>query len=230
MEKQQAIFCWSGGKDSAYCLHKVNTENRLDVRYLVTTMNDDFKGISMHGVSEELLDLQAESIGIPLIKVRVTEGSNKEYEKQMEIAFLKAKSEGITMVIFGDLFLEDLRIYRENQLAVLGMIAIFPLWKIDTLSIVNDFISQGFKTIICCCNNKYLSEEWAGKAIDKTFMDELPAHVDPCGENGEYHSFCYDGPVFKKKIEFTIGEKVCKELTKSNITGHYWFCDLTAKE
>ena len=230
MYKKQAIFCWSGGKDSAYCLHKVLEENQFDVRYLLTTMNNDFKGISMHGVREELLDMQAASTGIPLLKVRVTEGTNREYEEKMGIAFLKAKSEGIAYVIFGDIFLEDLREYRENQLAALGMEAVFPLWKIDTKIMLEDFINQGFKTILCCTNDKYLGEEWVGKSIDSSFLHALPLQVDPCGENGEYHSFCYDGPVFKQKIEITIGQKVWKELTKSNCTGRYWFCDIMAKE
>ncbi|MDD4971721.1 MAG: diphthine--ammonia ligase [Paludibacter sp.] len=228
MKKLKAIVCWSGGKDSAFCLHKVLTEAQYEVSYLLTTMNNDFNGISMHGLSEELLDKQAESIGIPLIKVRVAEGSNMEYEKQMGKAYLKAKSEGISLVIFGDIFLEDLRIYRENQLAALGMEAIFPLWKINTKEIVAEFIALGFKTMICCTNDKYLGEEWAGKLINQSFLNELPPHIDPCGENGEYHSFCFEGPIFKKEIGFTMGQKVFKKLTKSNITGHYWFCDLKA--
>ena len=229
MIKQKALFCWSGGKDSAYCLHKVLTEAHFEVSYLLTTMNNDFKGISMHGVSEELLDRQAESTGIPLIKVRVDGGTNREYEEQMGKAFLKAKSEGINHVIFGDIFLEDLRIYRENQLAALEMEAVFPLWEMDTKVLVSEFITLGFKTVLCCTNDKYLGIEWAGRLIDQSFLSELPPHVDPCGENGEYHSFCYDGPVFKKKLEIKTGQRVLKELTKSTITGRYWFCDLTAK-
>ena len=190
----------------------------------------------MHGVREELLDTQAESIGIPLLKVRVTEGTNNEYEKEMEKVLLKAKLEGINNVIFGDIFLEDLRLYRENNLAKVGMKGVFPIWKMDTEDLINDFVNRQFKTVVCCTNDGYLGEEWIGREIDKSFIDELPANVDPCGENGEFHTFCYDGPVFKKKIDFTIGEKVYKALENEmdNITTDtsdiktkgFWFCDL----
>jgi uncharacterized protein (TIGR00290 family) len=235
VDKAKAVFCWSGGKDSSYCLHKVLTEKLFDVKYLLTTVNDEFKRISMHGVREELLDLQAEAIGIPLLKVRVKEGTNGEYEEQMETAFLKAKSEGIDNVIFGDIFLEDLRVYRERNLAKVGMKGIFPLWKMDTTTLLNDFISRQFKTVICCTNDGYLGEEWAGREIDKSFIEQLPVGVDPCGENGEYHTFCYDGPLFQKKIGFTLGEKVYRalevktdiDLTPTKVmTKGFWFCDL----
>ena len=236
MNRPKAIFCWSGGKDSSYCLHKVLTEKLFDVKYLLTTVNDNFKRISMHGIREELLDRQAESIGIPLLKVRVTEGTNNEYEKQMESVLLKAKSEGINHVIFGDIFLEDLRVYRENNLAKVGMKGVFPLWKIDTKILINDFINRKFKAVICCTNDGYLGEEWIGRGIDNSFIDQLPINVDPCGENGEYHTFCYDAPIFKKKINFIIGEKVYKPLeiktedvctlTTNATTKGFWFCDL----
>ena len=193
----------------------------------------------MHGVREELLDLQAEAIGIALLKVRVKEETNEEYEEQMETAFLKAKSEGIDNVIFGDIFLEDLRAYRERNLAKVGMKGIFPLWKMDTTTLLNDFISRQFKTVICCTNDGYLGEEWAGREIDKSFIEQLPVGVDPCGENGEYHTFCYDGPLFQKKIRFTVGEKVYKalevrtdiDLTPTKVmTKGFWFCDLVPED
>lgn len=235
MTKPKAIFSWSGGKDSSYCLHKVLSENIFDVQYLLTTVNANFKRVSMHGVREELLDKQADSIGIPLLKVMVSEGTNDEYEKQMEALLLKAKSEGIEHVIFGDIFLEDLRSYRENNLAKVNMKAVFPLWKIDTSVLIHDFIKQGFKTITCCVNDGYLNQDWVGKEIDVTFVSELPNNVDPCGENGEYHTFCYAGPIFKKKIEFTMGDKIYKPLeikTTDNVcvsdvtTKGFWFMDL----
>ncbi|HXU25590.1 MAG TPA: diphthine--ammonia ligase [Bacteroidia bacterium] len=232
----KAIFCWSGGKDSAYCLHKVLSEKLADVKYLLTTINDEFKRVSMHGIQEVLLDKQVEAIGIPLLKVRVREGTNSEYEKQMEAILLQAKAEGVSHVIFGDIFLEDLRIYRENNLAKVGMKAIFPLWKMDTTYLINDFFKKGFKTITCCVNDGYLTGEWAGKKINKQFIEQLPTNVDPCGENGEYHTFCYDGPIFKNKIEFKGGEKVYKALplktnndctSQSEITTKgFWFYDL----
>jgi len=234
MNKPKAIFCWSGGKDSAYCLHKALAEQLFDVTYLLTTVNGKHQRISMHGVREELLEKQAESIGIKLLKVKVSEGTNSEYERQMETTLLKAKSEGIQHVIFGDIFLEDLRAYREQNMAKIGMQCVFPIWKLDTKWLIHDFIEKEFKTVTCCVNDGYLNENWVGKEIDKTFVEQLPGNVDPCGENGEFHTFCYDGPVFKKKIKFSIGEKVYKELelkidnicTSSSNTKGFWFCDL----
>jgi uncharacterized protein (TIGR00290 family) len=211
-EKPKAIFCWSGGKDSAYCLHKVLSEQQFDVKYLLTTLNETFKRVSMHGVREDMLDAQAASVGIPLLKVWTSEGTYNEYEKKMEAALLKAKAEGIEHVIFGDIFLEDLRTYRENNLAKVGMKAVFPLWKMDTSYLILDFLHQGFKTITCCVNDGYLGEDWVGKEVDGLFIEDLPANVDPCGENGEFHTYCYDGPLFKHKINFEAGEKVYKPL------------------
>jgi len=235
--KPKAVFCWSGGKDSAYCLHKVLSENLLDVKYLLTTINDNFKRISMHGVREELLDKQVESIGIPLLKVRVTESTNADYEQQMEAALLKVKSLDINLVVFGDIFLEDLRMYREKNLAKIKMTGIFPLWKMNTTNLIHDFVRQQFKTVTCCTNDAYLGKNWVGREIDNEFINQLPASVDPCGENGEYHTFCYDGPIFRKKIDFTIGEKVYKPLEINTTdsspveikTKGFWFCDLLPK-
>lgn len=236
MSKNKAVFCWSGGKDSAYCLNKVINENLYEVKYLLTTVSDPYKRISMHGVREELLDMQAAAIGIPLIKIRLSEATNHDYEKQMETTLLKAKSEGIEYVIFGDIFLEDLRQYRETNLAKINMKAMFPLWKQNTSELLRNFVEEGFKTVVCCTNDGFLGEEWAGKEIDAEFADRLPANVDPCGENGEYHTFCYDGPLFRKKIEFETGEKIYRPLqiqTDDNctlpankITQGFWYCDL----
>lgn len=236
---KKAIMAWSGGKDSAYCLNKVLTEKLFDVKYLLTTINDDVKRISMHGIREDLLDEQAKSSGIPLLKVRVSEGTNDEYEKQMAKVLLKAKAEGIDYVIFGDIFLEDLKAYREKNLAKLGMSGVFPLWKTDTMNLLNDFVDRKFKAAISCVNDGYLGKEWAGREIDELFIKQLPAAVDPCGENGEYHTFCYDGPIFKKKINLIVGEVVYKPLEiltgtdctlpANTTTKGFWFCDLLSK-
>jgi uncharacterized protein (TIGR00290 family) len=232
--KSKAIFCWSGGKDSAYCLHKVLSGSEYEVKYLLTTINEEFKRISMHGVREELLDMQATSVGIPLLKVRVREGTNTEYEKKMEEVLLQAKSQGIENVIFGDIFLEDLRKYREDNLSKVGMKAVFPIWNINTTEMIKDFISKKFKTVLCCTNDVYLGGDWAGTEIDDSFLSKLPSDVDPCGENGEYHTFCFDGPLFKQKIDFKRGEKVFKPLqvkvadtdNRFRPTKGFWFCDL----
>lgn len=230
MEKIKALFCWSGGKDSAYCLHKVITEGQYEVVYLLTTLNENFKRVSMHGVREALLDKQAESLGIPLLKAWVKEGNKSEYEQQMERILLHAKEEGIEHVIFGDIFLEDLRAYREANLAKVNMKAVFPLWKLPTNELLRSFIELNFKTTLCCISDGFLNEDWVGRQIDGAFQKALPANVDPCGENGEYHTFCYDGPVFRRPVLFSKGEKTYKPLPeefrqKDGAKG-FWFIDL----
>ncbi|MDP4265492.1 MAG: diphthine--ammonia ligase [Bacteroidota bacterium] len=236
MRPTKAIFCWSGGKDSSYALYKVLQEGVYEVKYLLSTFNGNYNRLSMHGVREELIEAQAESIGIPLLKVYVYEASNAEYEKQMEETLLRIKKEGIDTVLYGDIFLEDLREYREKKMAPLAMQCVFPIWKTDTRWMLNDFIAQGFKTIVCCINDGYLNEDWCGRLIDEAFIRELPSVVDPCGENGEFHTFCFDGPVFKKAIPVTRGEKTYKKLElKTNDhptpikdvgTRGFWFSDL----
>lgn len=236
MQKQPAIFCWSGGKDSSYALCKVQQENQYEIKYLLSTINGNNKRLSMHGIREELIEAQANSIGIPLLKVYVYEASNDEYEQQMQKTLLKVKSEGINTVLFGDIFLEDLREYRENKMKELDMQCEFPLWKMDTAHIIKDFVKKGFKTYLCCVNDGYLDESWVGKLIDGDFIKELPATVDPCGENGEFHTFCFEGPVFQKKISVETGEKIYKPLNipVSTHPGHikdagtkgFWYCDI----
>ena len=193
----------------------------------------------MHGVREELLDEQAKQIGIPLVKIYVNEGTNAEYERKMEETLLKFKSEGIENIIFGDIFLEDLRIYRENNLAKVGMTGIFPLWKQNTKELLKGFLALKFKTIICCTNDAYLGKEWAGRMIDEKFLSSLPPNVDACGENGEFHTFCFDGPIFKQPIKISAGEKIYKPLeikTKDDCnlpqsqTKGFWFCELLKKD
>lgn len=189
----------------------------------------------MHGVREELLDEQAKSIGIPLLKVYVNEGTNAEYEKKMEDALLNLKEQGIYHVIFGDIFLEDLRKFREDSLAKIGMKAVFPLWKQNTTELLQEFLDLKFKTVICCANDAYLGEKWAGRIIDENFLSSLPVNVDPCGENGEYHTFCFDGPIFKAPVKITPREKVYKPLVikttddcnlPASQTKGFWFCEL----
>ncbi len=236
MQKIPAIMSWSGGKDSSYALHKVLQEGVYEVKYLLSTFNGNYKRLSMHGVREELIEAQAESIGIPLLKVYVYEASNAEYEKQMQEILLQAKAENINHVIFGDIFLEDLRQYREQKMALLDMHCVFPIWKMDTRWLVNDFIAKGFKTCICCSDDGYLDESWCGRMIDESFLKALPSTVDACGENGEFHSYCFEGPIFKKPIKIITGEKTYKALeikTSDHPTAipdvgtkGFWFCDL----
>ncbi len=234
--KEKALFCWSGGKDSAMALYQIIQENNYEVVALLTTLNSNFKRVSMHGVREELLEQQAKAIGLPLLKVYVSEGTNDEYEKAMEKLLLEQKAKGVGKVVFGDIFLEDLRAYRENNLKKVGLKAVFPLWKKDTSELITYFLSAGFKTITCCVNDTFLGEEQVGAEITSDFINSLPVKVDPCGENGEFHTFCYDGPVFKWPVTFTTGEKVYRPLQVkkdrgdacpgATVTKGFWYCDL----
>jgi uncharacterized protein (TIGR00290 family) len=205
MSKTKVVFCWSGGKDSAMCLYDLLSSREYEVSYLLTTVNQTFERISIHGVRESLLQLQADALAIPLVKVYVQEGTNEEYEQQMAKAFSKAKTEGITQVVYGDIFLEDLRKYREDQLSKLGMKAVFPLWQQKTDTLVKRFLALGFRSVVCCVSDSYLGETHVGAELDEHFFNALPAEVDPCGENGEYHSFCFAGPIFTKEIRFAKG-------------------------
>lgn len=231
MEREKAIFAWSGGKDSSLALYKILQEDQYEVVALLTTVNRELKRISMHGVRESLLEEQAKSIGIPLLKVWIDEASYEHYEKQMESTLLQAKAEGVTTVIFGDIFLEDLREYRERNLKKVNMKAYFPLWKKDTQSLIQEFIDLKFKTITCCVNDGFFDESFVGEVIDESFVKGLPENVDPCGENGEFHSFCFEGPLFKRTINFEKGEKVYKPLDEKYLeeakpTKGFWYCEL----
>lgn len=210
--KRACIFNWSGGKDSALALYHCLKDPELEIKYLVTTVNDNANRISMHGVREELLIRQAESIGIPLYQIRLPEMPGmKEYDDAMSRHLLKFKNEGITHSVFGDIFLEDLRNYREVRLAEAGLKAIFPLWKRDTSELINEFLHLGFRTIIVCTQHYF--ESLSGKEITKDLISKFPENIDVCGENGEFHTFVFEGPIFKHPIRFEVGEKVFKELS-----------------
>lgn len=241
MTREKLIFCWSGGKDSALALHKVLQEGRYDVVALLTTCSEHFRRVSMHGVRLELLEAQARAIGLPLEKIFVSQrSSNDEYQQKMGACFAKYKAQGVTAVAYGDIFLEDLKSWREQNLAKLGLRGLFPIWKEDSKTLMERFVALGFNSVICCVNDAYLDESWLGRMLDATFVRSLPAHVDPCGENGEFHSFAFAGPIFAKPVNFTIGEKVYRPLeqthptstgaapcaTTPNQTKGFWFCDL----
>lgn len=219
---------WSGGKDSALCLYYILKNNLFDVRYLFTTLNDSNKRISMHGVSEFFLEQQSKSIGIELKKIYLPESSSMpEYEKIISSALAGLQSEGINHSIFGDIFLKDLREYRENQLAKMGFKAAFPLWKRDTTEIALDFITKGFKSIIVSVDSEKVDKSFAGRIYDQAFLNDLPKNIDPCGENGEFHSFVFDGPIFKNPIQFKKGEIVYKEYpSNKDKKNGFWYCDL----
>src|SRR5476651_1170171 len=207
---KKCIFNWSGGKDSALALYHCLQNPDLDIRYLVTTINDAADRISMHGVRTELLIKQAESIGIPLYQIRLPEMPGmKEYDKVMHHHLSHLKNEGITHSIFGDIFLQDLKDYRDARLSELGLTGIYPLWKRDTSELINEFLTLGFGTVIACTQMRL--ERIVGKEISLELIEALPDDVDVCGENGEFHTFTFKGPIFKNEIKYQTGEKVFKE-------------------
>jgi len=207
MDKKICIFNWSGGKDSTLALHYALQDPTLEIRYLVTTVTAQYNRVSMHGVRENLLIKQAESIGIPLHQIRLGEMPDMEtYDNTMRIHLDKFKSEGISYAIFGDIFLEDLRKYRESRLSEIGMKAIFPLWHKDTRALTSEFINLNYKTIIVCTQHNL--KDLCGKIITEDLIDQLPPEIDPCGENGEFHTFAFEGPIFNAKVDFSVGEQV----------------------
>jgi uncharacterized protein (TIGR00290 family) len=235
----QAYMNWSGGKDSALCLYKALQSKKYFISHLLTSMNATHDRISMHGVRRSLLQAQANATGIPLVTIELPEQPNmSEYESTMMLQIDHLKKQGCREAIFGDIFLEDLKIYREKKLNDSNFDCAFPLWKIDTKELVNEFIALGFKTIIVCINEKYLDKSFCGRIIDESFLKDLPANVDPCGENGEFHSFVYEAPIFSNPILFTKGEIVYKKYaapTNADVSDHsksatsefgFYFCDL----
>ena len=235
----KTFFNWSGGKDSALALYNAQKDKRYSIERLLTNMNGKYRRISMHGVREELLTLQAEAIGLPLQKVILPEEpSIKEYENKMKETVEQLQREKFTHAFFGDIFLEDLKKYREEQLSKVGISCVFPLWKRDTVELMHEFIDLGFKTILVCTKAELLPQEFAGRIIDKDFLKDLPKNIDACGENGEFHTFVFDGPIFKKPVPITVGEKVFREykapkdekdncfINKPATAMGFWFCDL----
>lgn len=213
------LFCWSGGKDSAMALHTLMQCNVVRIAALLTTITETYDRISMHGVRRELLVQQAQSIGLPLHEVRIPpQCINPIYEARMEHALRLHYDAGVRTVAFGDIFLEDLRAYRERNLARIGMTGVFPIWKRDTRDLIRDFHSAGFRAIAACVDPKVLDRSFAGRELDEQFFRDLPPHVDPCGENGEFHTFVFDGPIFRKPIPVRAGEIVERD--------SFIYCDL----
>ena len=214
-----ALMSWSGGKDSCLALYEIQRARSHRVAALLTTVTRDYDRISMHGVRRVLLEKQATSLRLPLHQICISkDATNEEYETKMVEAFSIYREEGIDSIVFGDLFLEDIRSYREQFLARHQMIGIFPVWKRDTTRFIKEFIELGFKAIVTCVNSEALDQSFAGRIIDETFLASLPVNVDPCGENGEFHSFVFDGPTFADPVRFSIGETVSRN--------SFWFRDL----
>ena len=205
--KIKTVLNWSSGKDAAMALHLLQQNPSYKVTHLLTTVNEEYNRIVMHGVREELLDAQAERIGLPAMKILLPASPQDTlYKQAMTNALNRLKSEGVTTAAFGDIFLEDLKRYREEQLQTIGFNAVFPLWKKDTRALVELVESSGIETMIVCVNEKFLGKEFLGRKIDRSFLNDLPANVDPCGENGEFHTFVYNDPYFSESIPVLKGE------------------------
>jgi uncharacterized protein (TIGR00290 family) len=231
--REKAVFNWSGGKDSMLALHKVLEENRFEIVALLTTLNEKYNRISMHGVRAELLEQQAERLGFPLKKIMLPERADMEtYSRIMgeETAYWKAQ--GVTVFLFGDLFLEDIRAYREKQLAGSGIRPEFPIWQYGTQKAASDFIDLGYKAVLTSVDASKLNETFAGRYFDEKLLADLPEAVDPCGENGEFHSFVFDGPLFSQPVNFQKGETVRKtyQLQDKSVSAGFYFTDLEPVE
>ncbi|SHJ82132.1 MJ0570-related uncharacterized domain-containing protein [Hymenobacter daecheongensis DSM 21074] len=223
------LINWSGGKDSALALYHLLHDARYQAAHLLTSVNAHYQRVSMHGVRVALLEAQARRIGLPLTQLALPETPDMAaYEQLMQAALGPLVAQGIRHAMFGDIFLEDLRTYREQQLARLGMQAQFPLWQRPGADILREYLSLGFRAIIVCVNARHLDQSFCGRLLDEDFLRDLPPGVDPCGENGEYHSFVFDAPYFSTPILFTKGEIVRRTYPAPGGGGEaaFWFCDL----
>ena len=230
----KTYFNWSSGKDSALAFYYLQKDNKYPIDKLITSINTHHNRVSMHGLRRELLMKQVQEIGLPLTTLELPEEPTMEvYQNEMMRVVSKLQTEGYTHCGFGDIFLEDLRNYREEQLKPYNIKCCFPLWKKDTKKLMREFISLGFKAIVICIKSELLDVSFVGRELDEDFINDLPSNIDPCGENGEFHTFCFDGPIFAHPIKFTKGEKVYREYQspnqennlKNNSMG-FWFCDL----
>jgi len=207
--KRKALVSWSSGKDSAWALHVVRQRGDVEVVGLVTTVNREHGRVAMHAVREELLDLQARAAGLPLVKVPLPwPCSNDQYEAAMSAAVARARGEGVTAMIFGDLFLEDIRRYREEKLAGTGVDPLFPLWKLPTDRLAREMLAAGLRAVLTCVDPRQLPARFVGREFDESLLAELPAGVDPCGERGEFHTFAWNGPMLKRAVPVRAGEVV----------------------
>jgi uncharacterized protein (TIGR00290 family) len=221
--RRKAWLAWSSGKDSAWALHSVRQEHEFDVVALLTTVNRTHERVAMHAVRESLLEIQAAAAGLPLVKVPIPSPcSNEVYEHAMSEAMTQARAEGVLHVIFGDLFLQDIRSYREKQLSRCGMTPVFPLWGRDTRQLAEDMVAGGLSAFLTCVDPRQLDRTFAGQRFDADLLAALPRNVDPCGENGEFHTFANAGPMFHSGVEVTVGEIVERD--------GFVFADLLGRE
>lgn len=218
--KPRAVLAWSGGKDSSLALHELRRAGEVEVVGLLTTVTAEYDRISMHGVRRVLLETQARQTGLPLTVVEISAGAgNTEYDARMGVALAALGERGVEAVVFGDLFLEEIRRYREERLAAVGMRALFPLWGHPTDRLAETFLRLGFRATAVCVDGSALDGSFAGRSYDAAFLRDLPSGVDPCGENGEFHTFVHAGPVFREAIAVHAGEVVLRD-------ERFWYCDL----
>lgn len=221
MEKPKVLLAWSSGKDSAWSLHVLRTQGEVEVVGLLTTINEAFERVAMHAVRRALVEAQARAAGLPLWPVPIPwPCPNGVYEERMALAVAKAKAAGITHMAFGDLFLEDVRKYRVEKLAGSGIEPLFPVWgtRADTPALARTMLAAGLKAVLTCVDPKQLAPRFVGREFDAALLAELPATVDPCGENGEFHTFCYAGPIFASAIPVRRGEVLERD--------GFWFADV----
>jgi uncharacterized protein (TIGR00290 family) len=227
---KKAVLHWSGGKDAALSLYKLNKETDIEVVCLVTTFSKPYNRVSMHGIREALIEQQAESIGLPLVKVWLPEFPSMEtYEAELIKALSELKQKGIDYSIFGDIFLEDIKKYREKLLEQIGVKCLFPLWGLPTAELANEFFQKGFLANVVALSANKLPKEFIGNNFDNQFLENLPDDVDPCGENGEFHTFVFDGPSFSKPVYFNLGEIKLKDYSTGKnemVDSKFWFIDL----
>lgn len=209
MQKFKCLVSWSSGKDSAWTVHVLRQRADIELAGVLTTVNEKYRRVAMHAVREELLEAQAEALGLPLWKVPIPSPCpNEVYEQAMAAAVARAVTEGFTHIAFGDLFLEDIRKYREEKLAGTGLTPLFPLFGVDTSQLAREMIDNGLKARLTCVNPNVLDRRFISRDFDASLLSELPPSVDPCGERGEFHSFAYAGPMFSKPIAIKSGEIV----------------------
>jgi uncharacterized protein (TIGR00290 family) len=216
---QKVLVAWSGGKDSAMALYELRKAPGIEVVGLLTTVTEGYDRISMHGVRRALLQWQAESLGLALERVNIPpDCPNQVYETRMQEVLERFQRRGVETVAFGDLFLEEIRSYRETNLAKIGMSGIFPVWGRNTRELLRDFLALGFKGVVVCVDTQQIPASFTGRMIDDAFLRDLPPGADPCGENGEFHTFVFDGPLFKQPIALKRGEIVAR--------AQFTYCDL----
>ena len=228
---KKAYFNWSGGKDCSLALYHTLKDPSTQLDLLVTTLSKEHRRISMHGVTEELLDQQAARIDIPLRKVWLPESPDMSvYNQEMGNLMKDLKDSGFEHAFFGDIFLEDLKAYRVKRLAEVDITGHFPLWKQNTRALLTEFIDLGFKAVLVCIDERYLDKSFAGRIIDHSLIGDLPDTVDPCGENGEFHTFVFDGPIFNEPVPYQLGEIIYRQYddptTGSKHKTGFWYQEL----